>query len=93
MQSTIFALLSFAALALAAPASNADLTPRACSYATGSYLSVCAQGNDLFCTGNTGVCSAKDGVDTFDDKATAANVVACNGLKAGEGCVQTVACC
>ncbi|WYZ38395.1 hypothetical protein EsH8_III_000309 [Colletotrichum jinshuiense] len=61
------------------------------TYETANYLSVCQQGNNLFCTGNTGVCP-RGKTDTFDDKATKANEDSCKGLKRGDSCVQTVAC-
>ena len=31
--------------------------------------------------------------DTFDAKATKANEDSCVGLRGGDGCTQTVACC
>lgn len=89
--STIFTLFALAATTLAAPASNIDLAPRACSYATGNYLSVCQQGDTLFCTGNVNICPAGSS-EGFDATATAANEEACKGLSLGEGCVQTKAC-
>ncbi|KAK1709984.1 hypothetical protein CaCOL14_011825 [Colletotrichum acutatum] len=61
------------------------------TYETANYLSVCQQGTNLFCTGNTGVCQ-KGKTDTFDAKATKANEDSCKGLKRGDGCTQTVAC-
>lgn len=64
---------------------------QSCTYETANYLSVCQQGNNLFCTGNTGVCSGK--TDTFDEQATIANEDACAGLSRGDSCIQTVACC
>lgn len=77
---------------LAAPSFQA-VGPRAsCTYETATYVSVCNQGNTLFCTGNTNVCPSGK-TDTFDAKATSANEAACEGLSANAGCTQTVACC
>ncbi|KAF3805683.1 putative aldehyde dehydrogenase FUS7 [Colletotrichum gloeosporioides] len=81
---------TFAVLALAAVASAASV-PRATTYETANYLSVCQQGTNLFCTGNTGVCQ-RGKTDTFDAKATKENEVACERLKRGDSCTQTVAC-
>ncbi|KAE9574282.1 hypothetical protein COL154_010142 [Colletotrichum chrysophilum] len=81
---------TFAVLALAAVASAASV-PRATTYETANYLSVCQQGTNLFCTGNTGVCQ-RGKTDTFDAKATKDNEDACKGLKRGDSCTQTVAC-
>ncbi|GJC81489.1 hypothetical protein ColLi_04327 [Colletotrichum liriopes] len=61
------------------------------TYEVANYLSVCQQGNNLFCSGNTSVCP-KGKTDTFDAKATAANEAACKGLKYGDSCDQTIAC-
>ncbi|KAI3397816.1 hypothetical protein diail_10349 [Diaporthe ilicicola] len=73
-------------------ASAATGLAESCKYETASYLSVCQQGNNLFCSGNTNVCTAGT-TDTFDDTATKANEDACAGLNRGDNCVQTVACC
>ncbi|KAF6794603.1 hypothetical protein CMUS01_15996 [Colletotrichum musicola] len=61
------------------------------TYETANYLSVCQQGNTLFCTGNVNVCQ-RGKTDTFDAKATKANENACKGLKRGDSCTQTVGC-
>ncbi|KAG8167927.1 hypothetical protein KVR01_003616 [Diaporthe batatas] len=63
--STVLVLAASAATGLA----------QSCTYQAASYLSVCQQGNNLFCTGNTGVCS--NSTDTFDEQATIANEDAC----------------
>ncbi|KAL1872398.1 hypothetical protein Daus18300_004368 [Diaporthe australafricana] len=65
---------------------------QSCTYETANYLSVCQQGNNLFCSGNTNICTAGT-TDTFDDTATKANEHSCAGLSRGDSCVQTVACC
>ncbi|KAF9869775.1 hypothetical protein CkaCkLH20_12818 [Colletotrichum karsti] len=72
-------------LAMAAVASAAT------TYETANYLSVCQQGNTLFCTGNVNVCQ-RGKTDTFDAKATKANEDACKGLERGASCTQTVGC-
>jgi hypothetical protein len=82
MQFPIFAVLA----GLMAAVASAETT-----YETANYLSVCQQGNTLFCTGNTNVCPSGK-TDTFDEKATKANEDACNGLKRNDSCTQTVAC-
>ena len=63
-----------------------------CSYATGSYVSVCTQGVNLFCTGDTGICP-RGMTESKDDVATKANEDACVGLKQNDGCTVTVMCC
>lgn len=73
-------------------ASAATGLAQSCTYETANYLSVCQQGTNLFCTGNTGVCQ-QGKTDTFDETATTANEDACAGLSRGDSCVQTVACC
>ncbi|KAL0936032.1 uncharacterized protein CTRU02_208247 [Colletotrichum truncatum] len=80
MQFPIIAIISMAAVASAAT-----------TYETANYLSVCTQGNNLFCTGNTQVCP-KGKTDTFDAKATKANEEACKGRKQNDSCTQTIAC-
>lgn len=69
----------------------AAVASAATTYETANYLSVCQQGDNLFCTGNTNVCRAGT-TDTFDDTATKANEDACKGLSRGDSCTQTVAC-
>lgn len=90
MYAILPAILALAATALAAPPT--ELESRACTYETAQYLSVCQQGEKLFCTGDTNVCPSGK-TDTFDAKATAANEAACEGLTMSASCKITVACC
>lgn len=89
MRSVLFSIITLAAAVLAAPSANA---PRACTYEKGSYVSVCQQGQNLFCTGDKNICPSgkKESIDT---QATSANEAACVGKKRGDGCTITVACC
>lgn len=90
MYPVILSVLAMAATAIAAP--SAGLAPRQCTYATAQYLSICQQGVNLFCTGDTNICPSGK-TDTFDAKATAANEAACSGLTVSSSCMITVACC
>lgn len=89
MYAIIPTILALATTAIAAPS---GLEPRACTYATAHYISVCQQGENLFCTGDVNVCPSGK-TDTFDAKATSANEAACEGLTLSAGCKITVACC
>lgn len=89
MYAIIPTILALATTALAAPS---GLEPRACTYETAQYLSVCQQGENLFCTGDVNICPSGK-TDTFDAKATSANEAACEGLTMSASCKITVACC
>ncbi|KAG8162050.1 hypothetical protein KVR01_007815 [Diaporthe batatas] len=84
--------MQFPTLALLASIMAAAASAQECSHEVANYVSVCTQGDNLFCSGNTNVC-ASGKTDSFDEAATKANEEACVGLSAGEGCTQTVACC
>lgn len=63
-----------------------------CTYVQASYMSSCARGENVFCTGNTNVCPS--GVtDSFDAYATKQNEGSCENVSPGTGCMQTIACC
>lgn len=89
MYAIIPTILALATTALAAPS---GLEPRACTYETAQYASICQQGNNLFCTGDVNICPSGK-TDTFDAKATSANEAACAGLTMSASCKITVACC
>lgn len=91
MQFPIFLTMAFATAIFAAPSERLN-TRATCTYETANYLSVCKQGNNVFCGGNTNVCPSGK-TDTFDTKATEANEASCSDIAVGESCVQTVACC
>ncbi|TDZ26025.1 hypothetical protein C8034_v009012 [Colletotrichum sidae] len=63
----------------------------AITYSKASYVSVCTQGENLFCTGDVNICP-KGSREFVDAKATKANEEACKGLKRNDGCVVTHAC-
>lgn len=73
------------------PAAQVEQTP-GCTYVQASYLSMCARGENVFCSGNTNVCP--QGIsDSFDAYATKQNEGSCENLSPGTGCMQTIACC
>lgn len=84
--------MQFPTLALLASIMAATVSAQECSYEYANYLSVCNQGDNLFCSGNINACPSGK-TDTFDETATKANEDACVGLSAGDSCKQTIACC
>ncbi|PVH85732.1 hypothetical protein DL98DRAFT_650693 [Cadophora sp. DSE1049] len=62
----------------------ASSTMAQCTYETASYVSVCIQGVNLFCTGDTGICP-RGKTESKDDVATKANEAACVGLERNNG--------
>lgn len=84
--------MQFPTLTLLASIMAVAASAQECSYEYANYLSVCNQGDNLFCSGNINACP-KGKTDTFDETATKENEKACVGLSAGDSCQQTIACC
>lgn len=63
-----------------------------CAYISGNYISRCAIGENLYCSGNINMCPP--GIShSFDNITDTANELACGTQDAGDSCYQTVACC
>lgn len=53
----------------------------------------CVPGNQVYCSGNTDVCTSMGVTDQFDNYATTENERVCIGQSEGATCTQTVWCC
>lgn len=93
---TVLSVLASASVAHAGVVGAADLLEArqaGCEYTIRAITSVCIQGTNLFCSGNTNVCASLGKKDSLDAKATSTNELVCQQKKLGQPCGQTTRCC